>query len=261
MNVTKLFWGLHERIHIKCSILLLNSFCCNYYHCHQHQVFIDVNDFYSTLCSVAGGGKEINQWNKQLGLSVAQDNFETVTVTEECAFLSLWAGAAAHIPVALDRSETTWIHLDLWHLCTGFPLVSDWCTDPYAWKSLPMRTSEDFFKVITCGQSTVISLIIHSQNFPLFCTVVELLSHVGLFATPLTAARQAPLSFTVSWNLLKFMSIESVILSSATPFSFCFPSFPASESFPESAGLFSSGGQSIGASVSVLPMNVRIDFL
>ena len=30
-----------------------------------------------------------------------------------------------------------------------------------------------------------------------------------LFPTPWTAARQAPLSFTVSWSLLKFMSIES----------------------------------------------------
>ena len=91
-----------------------------------------------------------------------------------------------------------------------------------------------FLKVITCGQSTVISPIIHSQNFPLFFIAVQLLTHVGLFATPWTAARQAPLSFTVSQNLLKFMSIESVILSSATPFSFCLQSFPASESFPMS---------------------------
>ena len=84
-----------------------------------------------------------------------------------------------------------------------------------------------FFKVVTCGQSTVISPIIHSQNFPLFCIAVQLLSHVELFATPWTAACQAPLNFTVFWNLLKFMSIESVILSSATPFSFCLRSFPA----------------------------------
>ena len=31
--------------------------------------------------------------------------------------------------------------------------------------------------------------------------------------TPWTAARQAPLSSTVSWSLLRFMSIESVVLS------------------------------------------------
>ena len=32
-------------------------------------------------------------------------------------------------------------------------------------------------------------------------------------ATPWTAARQASLSFTLSWSLLKFMSIKSVMLS------------------------------------------------
>ena len=36
---------------------------------------------------------------------------------------------------------------------------------------------------------------------------------VQLFATPWIAARQASLSFTVSQSLLKFMSIESVMLS------------------------------------------------
>ena len=39
---------------------------------------------------------------------------------------------------------------------------------------------------------------------------VHLLSHVRLFATPWTAARQPSLSFTISWSLLKLMSIKSV---------------------------------------------------
>ena len=42
---------------------------------------------------------------------------------------------------------------------------------------------------------------------------VQLLSHVRLFGTPWTEARQAPLSFTISWSLLKLMSIESVMPS------------------------------------------------
>ena len=42
---------------------------------------------------------------------------------------------------------------------------------------------------------------------------VQWLSHVQLFATPQTAARQASLSITNSWSLLKFMSIESVMPS------------------------------------------------
>ena len=44
--------------------------------------------------------------------------------------------------------------------------------------------------------------------------VVQSLSRVRLFATPWTAARQASLSVTVTWSLLKFMSIELVMLSS-----------------------------------------------
>ena len=42
---------------------------------------------------------------------------------------------------------------------------------------------------------------------------VQLLSHVQLFATPQTAARQVSLSFTVSQSLLKLMSIEWVMPS------------------------------------------------
>ena len=47
---------------------------------------------------------------------------------------------------------------------------------------------------------------------------------------------------------------QPTISSSVVPFSFCPQSFPASGSFPVS-WLFTSGGQSTGASASVLPMN------
>ena len=43
--------------------------------------------------------------------------------------------------------------------------------------------------------------------------VVELLSHIQLFATPWTAACQGSPSFTLSQSLVKLMSIESVIPS------------------------------------------------
>ena len=42
--------------------------------------------------------------------------------------------------------------------------------------------------------------------------VVQSLSRVQLFVTPWTAACLAPLSFTISWSLLKFMAIESVMI-------------------------------------------------
>ena len=46
------------------------------------------------------------------------------------------------------------------------------------------------------------------------------------------------------------------ISSSVIPFSFCLKSYPASGSFPMSR-LFALGGQNIGASASVLPMNIQ----
>ena len=42
--------------------------------------------------------------------------------------------------------------------------------------------------------------------------IVQSLHRVQLFVTPWTAACQASLSFTISWSLLKLMSIESVML-------------------------------------------------
>ena len=47
----------------------------------------------------------------------------------------------------------------------------------------------------------------------IFVVVVHLLSHVWLLETPWTASRKPSLSFTISQSLLKFMSIESMMLS------------------------------------------------
>ena len=44
-----------------------------------------------------------------------------------------------------------------------------------------------------------------------------MLSHVRLFVTPWTAARQVSLSFTISRSFLKLMSIESVVPSNRGP--------------------------------------------
>ena len=46
-----------------------------------------------------------------------------------------------------------------------------------------------------------------------FVDIVELLSGIQLFVTPWTAACQASLSFTVSWSLLKLVSIELMMSS------------------------------------------------
>ena len=64
--------------------------------------------------------------------------------------------------------------------------------------------------------------------FPRF--VVQSPGHVQLFATRWTAALQASLSFTISWNLLKLMSIESMMPT--IPLMFCHPLLLLPSIFP-----------------------------
>ena len=91
--------------------------------------------------------------------------------------------------------------------------------------------------------------------------VVQRLSHLWLFATLWTAAHQVSLSITISWRLLKFMSIELEMPSNhliCCPFS-CLQSFPdlsqhqvfSNESVP------CISHQSIGTSASALSMNIQ----
>ena len=95
---------------------------------------------------------------------------------------------------------------------------------------------------------------------------VQLLSHVLLFATPWTAARQAFMSNTNSQSLPNWHPLSRwchpTISSSVVPFSSCLQYFPALGSFLMSQ-FFPSGGQSIGASASesVLPVNIQGGFL
>ena len=75
---------------------------------------------------------------------------------------------------------------------------------------------------------------------------VQVLSRVRLFAAPWTAARQASLSFTISWSLLKVMSMESMVPSNhlilCRPLLLLLLIFVTSGSFPVSQ-LFASGGR------------------
>ena len=81
--------------------------------------------------------------------------------------------------------------------------------------------NNSFFFFFIAEYST--TWLYHSFSFPFtsistyalfqFFSSVHLLSHVRLLATPWTTARQASLSITNSRNLLKLMSIESVMPS------------------------------------------------
>ena len=83
---------------------------------------------------------------------------------------------------------------------------------------------------------------------------VQSLSCVWLFANPWIAARQASLSITNSWSLLKLTSIESVMPSNHLIL--CHPLLLLP---PIPPSIFAWGGQSTGVSAlaSVLPMNTQ----
>ena len=82
----------------------------------------------------------------------------------------------------------------------------------------------------------------HSQSHtlqdgdPRVVVVVQLLSHVQLFATPWTAALQASLSITNSQNLLKLMPVKSVM--SSNQLIFCCPLLLLPSIFPSTRVFF-----------------------
>ena len=82
---------------------------------------------------------------------------------------------------------------------------------------------------------------------------------VQLFTIQWIAALQASLSLTISWSLLKLVFIKSVMPSNYRIIChslLLLPSiFPSINVF-SNGHLFTSGGQSIGTSASVLPMNI-----
>ena len=85
-----------------------------------------------------------------------------------------------------------------------------------------------------------------------------MLSCVRLFVTPWTASRQASLSFTNSWSLLKLLSIEMMMYSNHLilfcPLLLPHLIFLTLRSFPMSQ-FFASGGKSWSFSFSISPSN------
>ena len=94
-----------------------------------------------------------------------------------------------------------------------------------------------------------------------FKASVQSLSHVWLFATPWITACPSPTPRVRSDSCPSSQWCHPIISSSVIPFSSYLQSFQASGSFQMSQ-LFTSGGQSIGASASasVFPMNSQDSF-
>ena len=94
--------------------------------------------------------------------------------------------------------------------------------------------------------------------------VVQSLSCVWLFATLWTTASQASLSFTISWSLFKFMSIESLMLYNhliLCHFIHLLPSvFPSIRVFPNKLVLRIRWPKYWSFSFSINPSNEYTDF-
>ena len=72
------------------------------------------------------------------------------------------------------------------------------------------------FKFLVCGTRSVLSkrtLISIPLKQPIVAAAIQSQGCIWLFATPWTAAYQAPLSSTISSSLLKSMCVEFVMLS------------------------------------------------
>ena len=100
----------------------------------------------------------------------------------------------------------------------------------------------------------------HSNLFYEASIVFQSLSWVWLFVTAWAAACHTFLSFAISQNLLKFMSIESVMLSNhlilCHPLLFLPSISPSIGVFPMK-WLLASGGQSMETWASVFPVNIQ----
>ena len=127
--------------------------------------------------------------------------FSPENITTDCCYpdLSIWQNINA-VNLSLKGKD--------WQYCSQ-------------WKNLNFKTK------IRIAENLYLSLWHASQHSKSFLkrslSSIQSLSCARLFATPWTAAHQAPLSTTNSQSLLKFMSIESVtpsnhlILSSPSP--------------------------------------------
>ena len=91
------------------------------------------------------------------------------------------------------------------------------------------------------------------------CCFIHSLSHFQLFATPPTAAHQASLSFTISWSLLKLMSIESLMpynhLILCCPLLLLLSIFPSTKVFSNELALRIKWPKYWNFSFSISPVN------
>ena len=133
-------------------------------------------------------------WLAQIQQGQGTQKWPHVLLKDE--FLSCLGAFALGVECSFPRSVQDWLPLDL-QFSTS---VSSLKRPSLKWSLLHPPVTVHH-----------IPAFMSFMHIPIF--VVKLLSGVWFFVTAWTAARQASLSFTISWSLLKFMSIELMRLS------------------------------------------------
>ena len=111
-------------------------------------------------------------------------------------------------------------------------------------------------RVIAAIRSFLLNIfILHSTSIVVF----QSLRLIQLFVTPWTAAHQAPLSYSVSWSLFQFTSIESVMVSNhlilCCPLLFLPSFFPSIRVFSNELALYIKCPKYWSFSFSINPSN------
>ena len=85
----------------------------------------------------------------------------------------------------------------------------------YMWKNLTFWEWIDFNPSFSmCSTLVYVTTNPKSIQLIIYSSSLQSLNHIQLFVTPWATERQAPLSITNSWSLLKLMSVELVMPSS-----------------------------------------------
>ena len=185
-------------------------------------------------------------------------------------FVTPWT-TARQVPLSSTFSEFAQTHV-LW---VGYAIQPSHPLSPSSLPVFSLSQHQGLFQWISCSYQVtkILELQLQHQSmsiqgsFPLqidwfdLLVVILLLSYVWLFVTPWTAAHQAPMFSAISWSLLKFMSVESVMLSNYLILCHLllllpsvFPTFRVLSS--ELAGL-PQVAKVFGASASDLPVNTQ----
>ena len=128
------------------------------------------------------------------------------------------------------------------------------CMNLFSWHSGRFK-SPPYSRIILLDMCNLETNYMHFQSVQFSCSVMSnsLWPH-GLQHARLPCPSPTPRACSNSW--LSSQWCHPTISSSVIPFSSCLQSFLASGSFPMSQ-FFTSGGQSIEVSASVLPMSIQ----